>query len=106
MLDIHLGQSKDSAAETQPAFKFDEAVHAKVFSGGIDKSKFQKLSKIRDYYADAMFVTEELPELIKEICEMLKLFSSDEDVAKSLQAFKSTCETASKAKEALFCFAD
>lgn len=106
MLDIHLGHSKDSAARTQPTFQFDEYAHAKIFAGGIDKSKFPKLSKIEDYYADIAFITEELPELIKEINETMTRFSADIAVTKTLQTFQTTCKSALEANVALFGFAD
>ena len=107
MLDIHKGQSKDKAAKMLPSFQFEEGTHAKVFAGpGFEKVRFPKLSKIEDYYADASFVTEELPILIKEINEIMKRFAGDVAVTKVLQAFRSTCEEALKADEALFCFAD
>jgi hypothetical protein len=106
MLDIHLGHTKDSAARTQPTFQFDGTTHAKVFAGGIDKSKFPKLAKIEDYYADAAFITEELPELIKEINETMTRFSADVAINKTLQTFQTTCKSALEANVALFCFAD
>ena len=107
MLDLHLGQSKESAAKTTPRFQFGESAHAKVFAGlAFDKSKFPKLTKMEDFYADASFITEELPELIKEIDETIKRFSGDVAVIKTLQTFRSTCEEALKTDETIFCFSD
>lgn len=107
MLDLHLGHSKDSAAKTTPHFQFGESVHAKVFAEpGFAKSMFPKLTKIEDYYADASFITEELPQLIKEIDENIIRFSGDVAVIKALQMFRNTCEEAIRTDETLFCFAD
>jgi len=107
MLDLHLGQSKDSAAKTAPRFQLGGSAHVKVFVGPVfDESKFPKLAKIKNYYADASFIAEELSELIKELDETIKLFSGDVAVIKTLQAFRSMCEEARKTDQALFCFAD
>lgn len=107
MLDIHVGESKDSAAKARPLFQIDVSSHAKIFAPiGFDESKFPKLSKMRDYYSDAMFIAEELHELMKEIDETMKRFIDDASVIKVLQTFKSTCEVALKADKVILCFAD
>jgi len=107
MLDLHLGQSKDNAAQTIPRFQLGESDHTKVFTRpAFDKSRFPKLSKIEDYYADASFISEELPELIKEIDKTINRFSGDVAVIKALQLFRSTCEEAIRTDETLFCIAD
>jgi len=107
MLDIHVGESKDSAAKASPLSQLDASSHAKIFARiGFDESKFSKLSKMRDYYSDTMFIAEELNELTKEIDETMKRFIDDASVIKVLQTFRSTCEVALKADKAVFCFAD
>ncbi|RII24949.1 MAG: hypothetical protein CXR30_19445 [Geobacter sp.] len=107
MLDIHVGESKDSAAKASPLFQIDVSLHAKIFARiGFDDSKFPKLSKMRDYYSDAMFIAEEQHELMKEIDETMKRFIDDASVIKVLQTFRSTCEVALKTDKAVFCFAD
>jgi len=107
MLDIHEGQSKESSAKTAPRFQLDESVHVKVFAGAdFDKAKFRKFTKIKNYYSDTSFSSEELPELIKEIDEILKHFSSDAAITRALHTFRSTCEAALQADKSLFCFAD
>jgi len=107
MLDLHIGKAKDSADRTTPHFQLGESTHAKVFAGpAFDKSRFPTLSKIEDYYADASFISEELPELIEEIDKTIKRFFGDVAVSKDLQMFRSTCEEAIRTDETLFCFAD
>ena len=107
MLDIHLGRSKESAAKTAPRFQLEETLHAKLFAGtDFNGAKYQKITKIKDYYSDASFLPEELPELIKELDEILNRLSSDAPFTKALQTFRSICETALQADETLFCFAD
>ncbi|RNC67291.1 MAG: hypothetical protein ED859_15195 [Desulfuromonadales bacterium] len=107
MLDIHVGESKDSAAKARQLFQIDVSSHEKIFARiGVDESKFPKLSKMRDYYSDAMFIAEELHELMMEIDETMKRFIYDASVTKVLQTFRSTCEVALKADKAVFCFAD
>jgi len=107
MLDLHLGLSIDSAAKTIPRFQFGESAHAKIFAEpSFVKSKFPKLAKMEDYYADSLYITEELPELIKEIDEAIKQVTNDVAVSKALHTFRSTCEEALKSDMAIFCFAD
>jgi hypothetical protein len=107
MLDIHIGESKDSAAKARPLFQIDGSSHAKIFSEiGFDESKFPKLSKMRNYYSDAMFIAEELHDLMMEIDETMKRFTCDAALIKVFQTFQSACEVALKADKAVFCFAD
>lgn len=107
MLDIHLGESKDNAASLPPRLHFEENVHRRIFAvAAFDKAKFPKLSKIKDYYADASFITEELPEVMTEIEEILRWFTGEEAATKALQTLLSTCEAALKADVSVFFLAD
>lgn len=107
MLDLHLGNQRENAASLPPCFHFDENVHARIFAVvAFDKANYPKLLKIKDYYADASFITEELPELMTEIEKIMKRFSSEEAVSKALQTLRSTFDTALKADVSVFFFAD
>lgn len=107
MIDIHLGPSRDVAAKSASLFQIEEGVHSKVFcAGGVDKSKFLKLSKIADYYADSSFITEELAALIKEIDEIITHHPNDLTVINALHKIRSICDVALKTDQCVFCFAD
>ncbi len=107
MIDIHIGQSKDSAAKSLPRFQLCENVHRKVVARiGNQIPTFPKLWKLEDYYADASFITEELPKLIEEIDKTIRDFSGDTAVTGALQRFRGTCEAAFQSGENVYRFAD
>jgi hypothetical protein len=72
-LDLHFGESADSAAKSAPKLQIEYRIHDEIFGKLFYKNykkqvtEYRLLERLADHYADAVFLCNELPSLIKEL---------------------------------------
>ena len=72
----------------------------------VDSEKLLLIKRMKDYYADAEFKTDELDILAQEVKELIFKFDSDKNLSGFLQNFSNLIEKAQKMKMPIQALAD
>jgi GTPase Era involved in 16S rRNA processing len=105
--DIYLGLTEKEASMSLPALSIDENLHDYVFMGN-DKElqKYTLLSRIQNYYSEAVYQNEELNDFLTELIEFKKIFSIDKRKVKLAEELIKVCNVALKQDVNVYCLGD
>jgi hypothetical protein len=106
-LDAQIVDSVTGQIDPELSAHIDTEEHAVFFAHvGQQPSRFPLLMRMRDYYADAEYTTEEMEPLIAEIEKTAGLFDSGSRVYRFTEPFHSMCVMAFLRKKGVALFAD
>lgn len=106
-LDAHIIDSVTGQIDPELSTFMDVQQHASLFAKvGRQSDRFPLLSRMRDYYADADYTTNELESLIAEIEQIAALFEPGSSVFKFTGPFHSMCVMAFIRKKSVALYAD
>ena len=107
MLDLHVGETPDSASRTHPIASISPELHSSFFDqlGGIP-SDFPQLNRLGDYYADCVFAGRELPLLLADIDRITESRPFPSTIQRFLKQLRDGCKFAIENRFQLYAFCD
>lgn len=106
-LGAQIMDSVTGEVDPELSAQIDVEQHAAFFAQvGRQSSKFPLLMRMRDYYADAEYTTDELQPLIAEVEQTAGLFEPGSRVYRFTEPFHSMCVLAFLRKKTVGLYAD
>jgi len=105
-LDIHIGPTKDKAANAPPVLSLSPELHRALF---IDKlnclNPFSRILRLRNYYADTYYANGDINVLHDELVQLSELIN-EYKLKAFIELFINVCSKAHKSSLNIYCFSD
>lgn len=106
-LDLHLAKTEREAPYQKPFCSFELQPHRLLFERcGLVDGQFPLINRLRDYYEDARYATEELDALAQEVDRIKLLFSESESVVQQLDSILRACAKAQRDQLGIWVYCD
>ena len=106
-LDFHLAKNKTEAPYKTVSHSFDWEIHQFIFSHKeLKVETYPLLYKIKDYYNDAKYSSEELQYLSKEIEKIKSGYFGNTEVIEQLNSLLRICQEAQEKNLAIWVYCD
>ncbi|MDB2687743.1 hypothetical protein N9Y42_11090 [Mariniblastus sp.] len=106
MLEVHLANSLDAAAVSEPEFEIDFDLHSAFFKHARPSEGCPIIQRMRDYYSDCCISESELPNLIVEIDKIANKVPPNSPYQKMLSNFRRACLAGTQSGSSLFLVCD
>jgi|JI6StandDraft_1071083.scaffolds.fasta_scaffold401805_2 hypothetical protein len=106
-LDFHLAKTENEAPYTRALCSFELQPHTLLFGrAGLPQGQFPLIDRLRNYFEDATFSTEELDALVQEVNRIKSQFSINENVVQHMDAILCICTKAKSEQLGIWVYCD
>ncbi len=106
-LDFHIGDTRNIASRNEPLASFGESLHEFLFRHeSIDSPRFALLERMRDYYSDSRFSSDEALRLDAELEALIPHLHQDPELRRQLMHIQHACRKAGHEHQTLWVFCD
>ena len=107
MLDVHIADSLDSAAQSDPVLQIDLDMHAAFFREGTTlTADCSLLKRMNNYFADCTYAGDELTTLLDEIDSVSQRVPATSPCQPMLRQLRDACESAISTSNSIFVLCD